>query len=64
MQTSKTEKATTQTKIFKCLKIGITNKLSPNLYCGSLNAPENCAKEFRRQMYNKSKYALKTANLR
>lgn len=63
MQTSKTEKATTQTK-FKCLKIGIRNKLSPDLYCGSLNAPENCAKEFRIQLYNKSKYKLKTENFR
>lgn len=61
-QTSKTEKATTQTK-FKYLKLASQTSSLLTCIVAVRMPPENCAKEFRKQMYNKSKYTLKTANL-
>lgn len=53
------EKATTQTK-FKYLKLASQTSSLLTCIVAVRMPPENCAKEFRKQMYNKSKYTLKT----
>jgi hypothetical protein len=49
---------------FKCLKLASqTNSLLTCILAVRMPL-ENCAKEFRKQMYNKSKYTLKIGNFR